>query len=175
MAIQEMLLSLTEYLTSLSFISYNDTIKNERRLAVKLPCGSASINNTFFPCLANPTPRFKVVVLFATPPFWFATAMTFATPFPPSFCILRRFCPSGFYYSTRKHYKKGGKRKKCPVKCSTWNILQGFLYFQYFIPRPRTLWLAPAAELLAAAQGGRRCLRGCAQCTLGTRHAYHSG
>lgn len=77
MAIQEMLLSLTEYLTSLSFISYNDTIKNERRLAVKLPCGSASINNTFFPCLANPTPRFKVVVLFATPPFWFATDITF--------------------------------------------------------------------------------------------------
>jgi len=47
------------------------------RLAVKLPCGSASINNTFFPCLANPTPRFKVVVLFATPPFWFATEITF--------------------------------------------------------------------------------------------------
>lgn len=44
--------------------------------AARLPCGSASINNTFFPCLANPTPRFKVVVLFATPPFWFATEIT---------------------------------------------------------------------------------------------------
>ena len=79
------------------------------RLAVKLPCGSASINNTFFPCLTNPTPRFKVVVLFATPPFWFTTEITLHILFSSiyfsqfSFCqifnnaIISRFIIAGVY------------------------------------------------------------------------------
>lgn len=46
------------------------------RLAVKLPCGSASISNTFLPSLASPMPTFTVVVVFPTPPFWFTTDIT---------------------------------------------------------------------------------------------------
>lgn len=46
------------------------------RLAVRLPCGSASINNTFFPSLARPIPKFTVVVVFPTPPFWFVMDIT---------------------------------------------------------------------------------------------------
>ena len=45
-------------------------------LAVKLPCGSASISNTFFPSLASPIPTFTVVVVLPTPPFWFTTDIT---------------------------------------------------------------------------------------------------
>lgn len=36
---------------------------------LKSPCGSASMSSTFFPCIARPTPRFTVVVVFPTPPF----------------------------------------------------------------------------------------------------------
>ena len=36
------------------------------RLAVRLPCGSASINKTFLPSLARPIPKFTVVVVFPT-------------------------------------------------------------------------------------------------------------
>ena len=46
------------------------------KLAVKLPCGSASISNTFLPSLASPMPTFTVVVVFPTPPFWFTTDIT---------------------------------------------------------------------------------------------------
>ena len=44
---------------------------------VALPCGSVSINNTFFPFLANKVLKFTVVVVFPTPPFWFATDIIF--------------------------------------------------------------------------------------------------
>ena len=43
---------------------------------VRLPCGSRSISSTRWPCSANATPRLSVVVVFATPPFWFASAIT---------------------------------------------------------------------------------------------------
>ena len=43
---------------------------------VRLPCGSRSISSTLKPCSANATPRFSVVVVFATPPFWFASTIT---------------------------------------------------------------------------------------------------
>ena len=51
----------------------------------KLPCGSASISNTFLPVCASPTPRLTVVVVFPTPPFWFVMAITlqFSMRFPP--------------------------------------------------------------------------------------------
>ena len=45
------------------------------RLIVKLPCGSASTNNTFLPSLASPIPKFVQVVVLPTPPFWFAIAI----------------------------------------------------------------------------------------------------
>src|SRR5205807_6261348 len=45
-------------------------------LIVGLPCGSRSTASTFSPCSAKATARLSVVVVFATPPFWFANAMT---------------------------------------------------------------------------------------------------
>src|SRR5437764_8749509 len=46
---------------------------------VRLPCGSRSISSTRWPCSANATPRLSVVVVFATPPFWFASTSTSAS------------------------------------------------------------------------------------------------
>ena len=43
---------------------------------VRLPCGSRSMQSTRSPCSRNATPRLSVVVVFATPPFWFASAIT---------------------------------------------------------------------------------------------------
>src|SRR5439155_3586179 len=51
-------------------------------LIVRLPCGSRSISSTLCPCSAKATPRFRVEVVFATPPFWFANAMTLAVMGP---------------------------------------------------------------------------------------------
>ena len=34
-----------------------------------IPCASASISKTFFPCFASPIPKLLVVVVFPTPPF----------------------------------------------------------------------------------------------------------
>src|SRR4051794_27914741 len=45
-------------------------------LIVRFPCGSRSTSSTFSPCSANATPRFRVVVVFATPPFWLANEIT---------------------------------------------------------------------------------------------------
>lgn len=45
------------------------------KLAVRLPCASASISSTFFPCFASPIPKLLVVVVLPTPPFWFAIAI----------------------------------------------------------------------------------------------------
>ena len=46
------------------------------QLRVRLPCGSASTSKTFNPELANATPRLTAVVVFPTPPFWLAMAIT---------------------------------------------------------------------------------------------------
>ena len=46
------------------------------RLCDRFPCGSASITSTFFPSLTKPTPRFTVVVVLDTPPFWLHIAIT---------------------------------------------------------------------------------------------------
>ena len=48
---------------------------------VALPCGSRSIKSTRFPWAAIPAPRFIAVVVFATPPFWFAMATIRLTSF----------------------------------------------------------------------------------------------
>src|SRR4051812_37806990 len=45
---------------------------------VRLPCGSRSAHSTRWPSSARATARFSVVVVLATPPFWFANAMTLA-------------------------------------------------------------------------------------------------
>ena len=49
-------------------------------LIVRLPCGSRSTQSTRCPRSTNAAARFSVVVVFATPPFWFVNAMTFALP-----------------------------------------------------------------------------------------------
>ena len=45
--------------------------------SVRLPCGSLSIKSTLYPCLTRATPKLTVVVVFPTPPFWLANAITF--------------------------------------------------------------------------------------------------
>ena len=52
-------------------------------LIVRLPCGSRSMRSTRFPSSPSATPRLSVVVVFATPPFWFANAMTLAVTAHP--------------------------------------------------------------------------------------------
>lgn len=47
---------------------------------VALACGSRSMINTRCERAARPAARFKAVVVFATPPFWFAMAITTGTP-----------------------------------------------------------------------------------------------
>src|SRR5215468_565005 len=42
---------------------------------VLFDCGSRSITSTCAPRSARAAPRFMTVVVFPTPPFWFATAM----------------------------------------------------------------------------------------------------
>ena len=46
-------------------------------LIVRLPCGSRSTQRTRWPDSESATARFRVVVVFATPPFWLAKANTF--------------------------------------------------------------------------------------------------
>src|SRR4051812_30040559 len=45
---------------------------------VRLPCGSMSTQSTRCPSSAKAQARLSVVVVLATPPFWFANAMTLA-------------------------------------------------------------------------------------------------
>src|SRR5687767_10271442 len=47
---------------------------------VRLPCGSMSTQSTRWPSSTKAAARFSVVVVFATPPFWLAKAMTLAWP-----------------------------------------------------------------------------------------------
>ena len=47
-------------------------------LIVRLPCGSRSTQRTRWPDSAKATARLRVVVVFATPPFWFAKLITLA-------------------------------------------------------------------------------------------------
>src|SRR5215213_5262427 len=47
---------------------------------VRLPCGSMSTHRTRWPSSTKEAARFSVVVVFATPPFWLAKAMTLAWP-----------------------------------------------------------------------------------------------
>src|SRR6187551_2529696 len=76
----------TALITSEIGIRWTSTSNIERSIAsgfmpwlmVRLPWGSRSITSTRFPRSRMATPRFRVVVVFATPPFWFARAMTFA-------------------------------------------------------------------------------------------------
>ena len=64
---------------------------------VALPWGSRSITRTRKPSSASAAPRFTDVVVFPTPPFWFATARTLGSGLPeaawgwrPVGCVGRR-------------------------------------------------------------------------------------
>src|SRR5262245_18709589 len=54
-------------------------------LIVRLPCGSMSTASTLWPDCLKETARLSAVVGLATPPFWFANAITLAWPEPLRF------------------------------------------------------------------------------------------
>src|SRR4051794_23037522 len=64
--------------TSTSYIDRSTLSGSTPWLIVRLPCGSKSMHRTSWPDSENATARFSVVVVFATPPFWFANEMIFA-------------------------------------------------------------------------------------------------
>ena len=64
---------------------------------VRLPCGSRSMQSTRSPFSANATPRLSVVVVFATPPFWFANAIT---------CV----CAGAFAFAAWRTEGRGSRR-----------------------------------------------------------------
>ena len=47
---------------------------------LQLPWGSQSIKRVFLADAARPAARFRAVVVFPTPPFWFATAIITESP-----------------------------------------------------------------------------------------------
>src|SRR3954470_9699466 len=65
-------------LTSTSYIESSSESGSMPWLIVRFDCGSRSTQSTRWPFSAKATARFSVVVVFATPPFWFANEMTWA-------------------------------------------------------------------------------------------------
>src|SRR5436305_1226141 len=63
-------------------------------LMVRLDWGSRSTHSTRLPRSTSATPRLSVVVVFATPPFWFASAITCPTAIPPTIERSGRVCSS---------------------------------------------------------------------------------
>ena len=68
--------------TSTWYIDFSTVSGSIPWLIVRLPCGSMSTASTRCPASAKATARLRVVVVFATPPFWLAKAITFAWPVP---------------------------------------------------------------------------------------------
>ena len=68
--------------TSTSYIDISSESGSIPWLIVRLPCGSRSTHSTRWPLSANAAARLSVVVVFATPPFWLAKAMTLAVGSP---------------------------------------------------------------------------------------------
>ena len=58
--------------TSTSYIDFSTLSGSIPWLIVRLPCGSRSTQSTSWPDSAKATARLRVVVVFATPPFWLA-------------------------------------------------------------------------------------------------------
>ncbi len=63
---------------------------------VAFPCASMSISKTFLPKFAKHAPKFTVVVVLPTPPFWFATEIIRVMCVPPSYLIGCLFGNPGF-------------------------------------------------------------------------------
>src|ERR671915_1183608 len=64
--------------TSTSYIETSSESGSIPWLMVRLPCGSRSTQSTRWSRSTNAAARLRVVVVFATPPFWFVKAMTLA-------------------------------------------------------------------------------------------------
>src|SRR3954465_224046 len=64
--------------TSTSYIDSSSESGSMPWLMVRFDCGSRSTHSTRLPFSAKATARFKVVVVFATPPFWLANEITMA-------------------------------------------------------------------------------------------------
>src|SRR5215211_5008952 len=64
--------------TSTSYIDTSSESGSMPWLMVKLPCGSRSTQSTRWSRSTNAAARLRVVVVLATPPFWFVKAMTLA-------------------------------------------------------------------------------------------------
>src|SRR5918996_6119335 len=64
--------------TSTSYIDTSSESGSIPWLIVRLPCGSRSTQSTRWPRSTNAAARLRVVVVFATPPFWLVKAMTLA-------------------------------------------------------------------------------------------------
>ena len=77
-----MICSIGSLCTSTSYIERSIVSGFSPWLIVRLPCGSRSTASTLLPFSANATARFRVEVVFATPPFWLANAMTLPTVAP---------------------------------------------------------------------------------------------
>ena len=71
-----MISSIGTLCTSTSNIDRSSSSGSRPWLIVRLPWGSRSTASTRFPRSASATPRLSVVVVLATPPFWFANAIT---------------------------------------------------------------------------------------------------
>src|SRR6476619_3368387 len=65
-------------LTRTSYIETSSESGSMPWLIVRFDCGSRSTHSTRLPFSAKATARFKVVVVLATPPFWFANEITWA-------------------------------------------------------------------------------------------------
>src|SRR3954462_5849288 len=63
-------------LTRTSYIDTSSESGSMPWLIVRFDCGSRSTHSTRLPFSAKATARFKVVVVFATPPFWLAKEIT---------------------------------------------------------------------------------------------------
>src|SRR5918992_4132344 len=64
--------------TSTSYIESSSESGSIPWLMVRLPCGSRSTQSTLWSRSTNAAARLRVVVVLATPPFWFVKAMTLA-------------------------------------------------------------------------------------------------
>ena len=64
--------------TSTSYIETSSESGSMPWLIVRFACGSMSTHRTRWPFSPNAAARLRVVVVLATPPFWFANAITWA-------------------------------------------------------------------------------------------------